>query len=142
MRARQITVEQIQKIRDETHHQGETLSRKWMQAGIASLDAQRLVGFNAVAQHEAPCASMNIFTSIASFLVRLPEPSQELKDCDSPVPLCLHIVDSLSFSLPHPLVMSYKRCHGKCIYIHGMSYNMPYNDWPQLIMCQRYSLCD
>ncbi|KAG9651697.1 hypothetical protein KCU95_g3372, partial [Aureobasidium melanogenum] len=69
--AGEITIEQLQRIRDETHYQGETLSLKWMQAGIASIEAQRLVGFNAVAQDEATHASTNFFTSILAFLTRL-----------------------------------------------------------------------
>ncbi|KAH0346909.1 hypothetical protein KCU83_g6967, partial [Aureobasidium melanogenum] len=71
LRARGITIEQIERIRYETQHQRDTLTLRWMQAGIACIEAKRLVGFNAVAQHEAIRTNTNLFTSIVAFLTRL-----------------------------------------------------------------------
>ncbi|KAH0038767.1 hypothetical protein KCU78_g1430, partial [Aureobasidium melanogenum] len=71
LRAREITIEQIERIRDETQHQRDTLTIRWMQAGIACIEAKRLVGFHAVAEHEATRANTNLFTSIVAFLTRL-----------------------------------------------------------------------
>lgn len=67
----EITIEQIQQIRDETRYRENTLSVKEMQAWIAYVEAKRLVGFNAVAQHEAAHANTNFLTSIITFLTRL-----------------------------------------------------------------------
>ncbi|KAH0165658.1 hypothetical protein KCU67_g4631, partial [Aureobasidium melanogenum] len=71
LRAREITIEQIERIRYETQHQRDALTIRWMQAGIACIEAKRLVGFNAVAQHGAPRANTNLFASIVAFLTRL-----------------------------------------------------------------------
>lgn len=69
--AGEITLEQIERIRNETQYRGDTLEIRWMQAGIAYIEAKRLVGFNAVAQHGETRANTNFFTSIMAFLTRL-----------------------------------------------------------------------
>lgn len=67
----EITVEQIERIRNETQYRGDTLEIRWMQAWIAYIEAKRLVGFNAVARREVTHANTKFFTSIMAFLARL-----------------------------------------------------------------------
>lgn len=69
----EITIEQIERIRDETQYREDTLEIRWMQAWVAFIEAKRLVGFNAAAQHEATHANMDFFTSIIACLTRLHE---------------------------------------------------------------------
>lgn len=67
----EITLEQIERIRNETQYRGDTLEIRWMQAWIAYIEAKRLVGFNAVTRDEVTHANTNFFTSIMAFLTRL-----------------------------------------------------------------------
>ncbi|KAG9522737.1 hypothetical protein KCU93_g7000, partial [Aureobasidium melanogenum] len=66
LRAREITIEQIERIRYETQHQRDALTIRWMQAGIACIEAKRLVGFNAVAQHEATQSYQELWDSMSN----------------------------------------------------------------------------